>query len=205
MRDPEDATHPPDDLTERQTAALASPQRMEIVSLFGESDTLAVSDIAARIGRPATSIYHHLDVLLAASILRPAGTRPKGKRYERLYAIEDGLIRLELDPTRPGIGNQARKAMRSALRMAERDFEAALSHAETQTEGPERNLTAMRVHMRATPALRAALNEHLAAIEALLLEHGSDEPPGPADEFLSLTLVLAPLRGRAPKPEEDDR
>ena len=187
----------------QRAEAMASPLRMEIVGLFGQANELSVADIAGRIGRPATSVYHHLHVLLDAEILREAGTRPKGKRHETLYALTEGTVRLEVEPDDAVAIEHAMKAVRAGLRMAERDVAAAVTRDDVVHEGPERTLMTMRVHVRASKRLLAAINEHLLAIEELLqheAEHAPDESPD--DRFLSLTTVLAPLSGRDAKQKD---
>jgi len=188
----------------QRAEAMASPLRMELVGLFGQERELSVSDMAARMGRPATSIYHHLHVLLEAGILREAGSRPKGKRFETLYAVTDDMVRLEVEPDDPIAVEHALKAVRSGLRMAERDVGAAIERDDLAHEGPERNLVTMRVHVRASRRLLAAINEHLFAIEDLL-RAASENPPDESDDdqFLSLTTVLAPLTGRDPTRKDD--
>ena len=93
--------------------------------------------------------------------------------------------------------DHAVKTMASAFRMAERDFEAALKNGENLTQGPERNLFAIRIHMRTSPRLLAKINKHLQAIEDLLTSEMSRKTdPTPDDQHLSLTIALLPLKGR---------
>lgn len=188
----------------RRAEAMASPLRMELVGLFGQARELSVSDMATRMGRPATSIYHHLHILLEAGILREVGTRPKGKRFEMLYSVTEDLVRLDVEPDDPIAVAHALKAVRAGLRMAERDLAAALERDDLTHEGPARNLMTMRVHVRSPEQLLASINEHLFAIESLL-RAASENPPDESadDQFLSLTMVLAPLAGRDPARKDD--
>jgi predicted ArsR family transcriptional regulator len=169
--------------------------RLELLGLFTESDPLSIADMATRLGRPATSLYHHVQVLEDAGVLRRAGTRPKGKRFETLFELIENRLELAVDPDDGDTAQQAGRTMAAALRMAERDFMAALDRDDILTDGPQRNLTGLRTHMRLSPDLLAQLNERLRAIEELLQTAAGGEP-GPDDQFISLTLLLAPLRGR---------
>lgn len=179
--------------------ALASPFRLELLGLFAGESGLSVSDMARLTGRPATSLYHHLRVLEEAGILAESGTRPKGKRFESVYEVVESRLELELEAGDPQSGNELVRTMRSALRMAERDFVAAIEREDLVDEGPARNCVGLRMHVRASPEFLAALNERLLAIDALLAGHAHQEP-GPEDQFISLTYALLPLRGRSVDP-----
>lgn len=180
-----------------QAEALASPIRLEILGLFAGAERLAVSEMAARMGRPATSIYHHVHVLLEADILREDGTRPKGKRYETLYAPVEDMVTVAVDRENPIALDHVIKAVKSGLRMAERDVIAAVMRDDLCFEGPERNLITFRAHVRASKELLAKINEHFDAIQSLLFDAAAAPPEeSPDDQFLSLTTVIAPLSGR---------
>jgi DNA-binding transcriptional ArsR family regulator len=180
------------DTSPASMAALASPQRLELIGLFVDADRLSIADMAARVGRPATSLYHHVAVLEEAGVVKRAGTRPKGKRFETLYELTRPIVDVDVDDK-----DTLRRAMTAALRMAERDFAEAIERDDVVTEGPERQLQGYRVHVRASGDVLARLNERLQAVEDLFRELATqDTDPGPDDEFVSLTVLLAPLRGR---------
>jgi len=178
-------------------SALASPLRLELVGLFTESSGLSISDMAARLGRPATSLYHHVQVLEDAGVLQRVGTRPKGKRFETVYEVARALVELDVEGADPEAVAHARQVMSAALRMADRDFAAAIERADLHEDGPRRNMLGMRIHLRASGEVLARLNERLDAVLELISELTAvDQEPGPDDRFVSLTMLLAPLRGR---------
>lgn len=180
-----------------QQSALASPLRLEILGLFTTPDSLAISDMAKLMGRPAGSLYHHVGILEKVGFLKRTGSRPKGKRHEALF--RPTASRMELDAENMGEDSVqlAVKTIGSAFRMAERDLEAALTSGNFNKEGPDRNLFAGRLHMRVSPKVLAKLNKHLQGIEDLLTAELSKEPkPRPDDQHLSLTMALLPLKGR---------
>ena len=172
--------------------------RLELVGLYTEDRPLSVAEMAARLGRPATSLYHHVQVLEDAGVLRRAGTRPKGKRFETLYELTESRIELEVDQSDESALRHAGQAMSAALRMAERDFIAALGRDDIRTDGPGRNLTGLRTHMRLSPDALVRLNRRLQAVEDLLLEIAAESDQlGSDDQFVSFTFLLTPLRGRS--------
>lgn len=197
--------HGPPRPSDERLAALASPLRLELVGQFTDPGPLSISDLAARTGRPATSLYHHVRILEEAGILLPAGTRPKGKRFETVYRLAENSMELGVETDDAAAVAQACKAMATSLRMAERDFRAAFARDDLCAEGSGRNILSLRVHMRASPDVLAELNGHLESIRKLMLTHAeADDATGPDDQFLSLTLALAPLRGRRLDPDTHD-
>lgn len=182
-----------------QRSALASPLRLEILGLFTKQDPLAISDMAALMGRSAGSLYHHVGLLEKAGLLKRSGTRPKGKRHEALFLPSATRIQMEAHPADGTGPDLVVKTMAAAFRMAERDLEAGLRNRTCRTEGPDRNLYATRMHMRLSPQALGKLNKKLQAIEDLLAAEGARDPqPSPDDHHLSLTLALLPLKGRDP-------
>jgi predicted transcriptional regulator len=188
-------------------AALSSPFRLELVGLFGEQEQLSVSDMAARTGRPATSLYHHLKVLEDAGVVRAAGTRPKGKRFETVYEVAESVLALAHDPEDPVSRSEIARAVQTTFRNVSRDFIAALDRDDLQQEGSARNIFNLHLHARLSPRQLADLNEWLKVFEEKMLEEAKKPlESGPDDQFLSFTIALAPIRGRrpGPTPEKED-
>jgi DNA-binding transcriptional ArsR family regulator len=186
--------------TPAQRSALASPLRLEIIGLFAEPGALSIADMARRMGRPAGSLYHHVGVLEKAGLLQRAGTRPKGKRHEALFRPAGQRIALKVEPGNEQDIDHAVRTLSASFRMTVRDLEAALRNPNTVRTGPDRDLSAARIHFRATPATLRKLNDHLQAIEDLLRR----ETDGTAGRHYSLTLALLPLRGRSGGSSEEE-
>lgn len=186
--------------TRAQRAALTSPIRLEILGLFTGTGPLSISDMAHRMGRPAGSLYHHVGLLERAGILRRAGTRPKGKRFETMFEPVAERFSFDAGEGDAEVDAQAVQAVRAGFRMTLRDFEAALEDGANVQEGPDRNLLVARIHLAASPGLLAKLNAHFDALNEILAEESERKSePGPGDQHLSLTLALLPLRDRGAK------
>lgn len=184
-------------LTRDQREVLASPLRIEIVGMFSYRDELSIADMAERMGVRAGSLYHHVGLLEKVGLLRRTGERRKGKRDEALF----GLVHRYLEvPLEPEDGEDTRRTVAAAFRMAERDFAHALGRDDIRTEGPDRNLIATRAHVRASPRLLARINKHIDAILDVLEKEQAKQPkrPHPEGRHVSLTLALLPMRGRNP-------
>jgi len=175
-----------------QRKALLSPLRLEIIGQFTDPEGLTISDIAKRMGRPAASLYYHFGILEKVGLLKKIGTRPGVKRHEAVY--EPVATRIEFPASKVG---DAVEAMASAFRMAERDLDEAMRGGKASTEGKYRDLTGGRMHFRTDRKTLAEVNKHLVAIEKILTAAAQRKKvPPEADQYLSLTFLLAPLKGR---------
>jgi AcrR family transcriptional regulator len=182
---------------EDQRRALGSPLRLELIGLFTDRRPLSVAEIAARMGRSATSIHYHVRLLEECGLLVRVGERPAGKRSETLFRPVAEMLVLDRSDASDETGREHLLAtMRAAFRMAERDMRAALENPETRTRGAQRNLFAARVHFRMSKAELAELNRHLRGIERFLGKIQKDTRPSTDDVFMSLTLALMPLPDR---------
>ncbi|GAP67204.1 hypothetical protein MBSD_n2520 [Mizugakiibacter sediminis] len=175
----------------REVELLASPIRQEIVdtleALGGEAPVAA---IAAQLGRPADGLYYHLRLLAAGGLLDELPTDGDGRRYR----TRSGGARLRLR-YRPGATANARAVARVAagmLRIAGRDFGAALGDPAVAVEGPRRALWASRTKGWVGAAELEEINRLLLRLGELLRR-----PRAPRrDRLLSLTWVLAPVAAR---------
>ncbi len=178
-----------------QRKALASSLRLEILGQFNGMSPLTVAEIAARMGRPATAVYYHVHRLEEVGLLVQAGTRPGPKRDEILY--QPVAEEFDLTPIRGDDEHVADAvvSLAAAHRMAVGDLKAALESHEARYEGPDRNLLAFRLHARLTPSQRAQANTLLDELFDIFHVE-TDQPENSGNEFCSLTVALAPLRGR---------
>jgi len=179
----------------RQRKALASPLRQEILSRWTDGEPRTVADIADVMGRPATAIYYHVHRLEDVGLLERVGVRPGPKRDEILY--RPVAKQFDLTPA-PGDREQvadAVVALNAAHRMALRDLQAALESGNVRFEGSDRNLLAFRLHARLPRARRARANALLDELLAIFQAAPASAKAAGA-EYCSLTVALAPLRGR---------
>ena len=181
-----------------QRKALASPLRQEILGRWTDGEPRTVADIAAVMGRPATAIYYHMHQLEKVGLLIRAGSRPGPKRDEILY--KPVAKEFDLTPT-PGDPEQiadAMAALTTANRMALGDLKASFESGEDRFDGPDRSILAFRLHARLTDEKKARANALLDELLTLFQDESSTDKVADA-EFFSLTVALAPLRGRDQK------
>lgn len=182
---------PPLELTPAQLRALTSGVRVEIVALLSQEGARSAREIAQWFGRPVTGIYHHIEQLERAGLIRVAATRPGRRRPEKLYAlVAQQMSSRTAARSKPGRTALAKVARRFLLGAA-RSVDAALSGDEAVTEGPGRDTTVRRVQVRLS---RTALAELNAEIDALLARAQSQG--GATGKGIELTFALAPSRVR---------
>ncbi len=176
-----------------QQKALVSPVRQEILGHFCARDALSIGELATLMGRPATALYYHVGLLERTGILNRVGERPSGKRMEALFAAAAERFEMPgIDGTDP---EDAVRTAKTALRMGLRDFSAGMKSGTARDEGPSRNLLAFRMQGRVSKDRLERVNALIDELLAVVTESAADCGPG-GGEFISLTTILAPLKGR---------
>lgn len=187
--------------TPAQRKALASPVRQEILGHFAGASSLSVTELAARMGRPATALYYHVSQLEELGFLEMAGERRKGKRHEHLY--RPTAERFEIAPPSTAAAHEdAVRAIEVAQRMTLADMRDALESGEAREEGPDRNLVAFRLQGQLDRETLATINEHIDGILDVASNACRDARSSEGAEFVSITLALMPLKGRTPRRSE---
>lgn len=103
------ADNPPDyELADRmaltmpaQVKAIGHPLRTTILQLLHER-AATVSELAAAVGRPKSTVAHHVDVLTRNGLLRVVGTRRVRAIEERFYGRTARLFYVAAEPSRAG-------------------------------------------------------------------------------------------------------
>jgi DNA-binding transcriptional ArsR family regulator len=177
---------------------LAYPLRQELVdTLEACGGEASAGELAEQLGRPADGLYYHLRLLAAAGLIAelPAPRRGAGGRAERRYRIAvpgRGPLRLAYAPRQRRRTAAIEKLVSGMLRIAGRDFAAALADPEVVVEGPARELWAARRKGWLSDAELVELAALLARAAALL-----DRPrTARRRRLVSLCFVMAPVRPR---------
>jgi predicted transcriptional regulator len=171
-----------------QLAALASPLRLELIGALGTHGPASIRELAAQLDRPADGLYHHVRTLLKAGIVVERARRKVGRRVEVVYEIAAPRIAGRLDPSSPQSKAAAIRAGTAAVRLAAREFKAAIeSDAVIVTNGLA-NTRASRQRTWLTDQGLARLHRLFGQIERLLVKENEQK----RGRLHSLTLVLAP-------------
>ncbi len=174
-------------LSQVQLESLTSPIRLAIVQRLEVDRAATAGELARRMGRAVTSLYHHLKQLEDVGLLRVVEERQTARRPEAVYAlVADYLSSAEAVKTAAGRRTYGRAALRVADAGA-RAFSAAVTQAAPRFEGEQRNTLVRFYGLRANPEKLARLNSLLAELDETAA-HPSDD----GDEIL-LTLLLSPM------------
>ncbi len=117
-----------------QLRALADPLRLTLLDLALER-AATVKEFAAAVGRPHSTVAHHVDVLVNARLLRVVRTRRVRAIEERYYGriartIYVGAVTRPADqPLAAGLNRLSTAAAESAAAHRDDDLRALLHHA----------------------------------------------------------------------------
>jgi len=174
-------------LTQIQLESLTSPIRLAIVQRLEVDREATARELARRMGRPVTSLYHHLKQLEEVGVLRIVGRRKGARRPEAVYAmVADYLSSAEAVKTPKGRKTYSRAAARVAEAGA-RAFSAAVARGRPRFDGDQRNAMVRYFVLRADRKKMARLNTLLNALEDAAA-HSCEE----GDE-IQLTILLSAL------------
>jgi DNA-binding transcriptional ArsR family regulator len=173
----------------REIALLAAPARQELVdtleALGGEA---SVATLGAQLGRPADGLYYHLRLLVKAGLLEELPDSGDGRRY-RIRADQGARLQLRYRSGRNAGAAAVEKVGASMLRIASRDFAAALKRGDVPTEGAQREIIASRTKGWVDARDLAEINSLLARAQQLLHKPRAKG----RDKLIALTVMLAPL------------
>ena len=178
-------------LSQIQLDSLSSPIRLAIIQRLEIDKQATAHELAQKMGRSVTSLYHHLKQLEEVGLLYVASERPGVRRPEAVYAMAVGRLSSANAVKTP----QGRKTYgRTGARIADagaRAFTAAVTQGRPRFEGEERNTAAKHYVLRADKEKLAELNRLLAELgEAAVLSCESGEE-------IQLTILLSPLNPKA--------
>jgi hypothetical protein len=193
-----------------QWDAITSPVRLELIYDLHIGGPLSIAEMAARLDRPADSLYHHVRKLLAAGVFVEAGTRRVGKQTETVYDFVADRLLFDFDPKTGRNGARWKALGQMVLRKTDRAMCEAIDHAGLTIEGPEKDIWSRMDTAWLTPAELTAVNEHLVAVERIFAasrakrnpivggdavvpsSEGTSRPPGAESKLFYLSLFMMP-------------
>jgi DNA-binding transcriptional ArsR family regulator len=164
--------------TPEQLKALSDPLRQRLVELFARGMT--IKQAAAALGAKPTRLYHHVDQLLAAGLIRVAREEKVRAVIERTF--EAAARRFVVSPSAFG-GEGGRAGARE--RIARAYVEELLAAAEDE----EGAIRIMRTRLRLGQAGRERLEREIARLLPEL-----EDPDAPFVELLMLSARQEPSR-----------
>jgi DNA-binding transcriptional ArsR family regulator len=178
----------------RRVRALESPVRQEIVDAVAGAGAGTIAQIGEWVGRRPDTLYYHIRALVRVGLLERVGRRRAGKRFGAVYDVPGRPVRMSLGGE-AGPEDLAR-VLRSALRLADRDFRRALRSGEGRTTGESRNIWGGRFRGRVRAADLPRVGRLIDELTGLLQRGGGSESGG----VHTMTLVFTPVPARTGRP-----
>ena len=173
-----------------QLRVLASPLRQEILDLLARTGDAHVSEIASLLGRPADSLYYHLRALERVGLVRSSRARRNGTRGEMQFRAAHRVPTLLHDATPRGNTPAVASIVASMLRLGIRDFRNAAASDGVRTQGPRRELWALRVTGWLDPDQIAGINRQIQGLQEAVSR------PRSRGKLYAVAVLLTPLTHR---------
>jgi len=169
---------------------LIAPVRAEIIETLRMLGPCGIADVARQLDRPADSLYRHFEKIVATGVVVETGTRPTGKRVERVYdLIADDLGARFKGASSRAVNDAYLTTANTVLKMSARTFRDAAAAGELVGLGFDKpcSTRAFFEHVWLTPADFEALNTLFGKLNAFL----NSKKTRTADTRLHLVSVLA--------------
>ena len=155
-------------LDRKQIECLASAPRAEILDWLCSSGPQSISDLARALNRSAPSLYHHIELMREAGLVREAGRRPVYRKSEKLYSVPSRRMRLKRALVEGEHDDLMQTIVTALTRQFDKDFRNGLANGRARRSGRYRDLGYFRFVGRPSKQGLARINEHLEAIAEIL-------------------------------------
>ena len=170
-----------------QIRCLAGARRYDILARLQVAGALSVRELADWLGAKPSALYHHIQQLLDADLIRTDGHRVVNRRREQLYSARSPRMSISRDLKRAAVRESLTEVAAAFSRQAERDFRRGFAENGVEASGPGRALGFGRAFGRPNA-------ERLKRINALLDEAVTlmAQDDGEAGSALVLNWALTP-------------
>jgi DNA-binding transcriptional ArsR family regulator len=164
--------------------------RREIIAALANDSNLSARELAARLSRPVTGLYRHLNLLLEAGLIRGAGQRLGQKRPETLFSLTFATFSaIEATQTPEGRAAMAQAAARYAAATT-RKFARAIEAGAARFSGSETNtgfaVTDLQLDRAGLAKLHRLLRQFVVQARKLRV------PEQEGVETVTVTILFAP-------------
>ena len=189
----------------QQIRALAHPLRLRILGLLAR-EPRTTKQVAELLGENHTKLYHHVQELERAKVIRLTETRQKRGTVEKYYQATAALFRAApslLSPARTAAEKPSEiEAMLNALLDAARADVLAFAQRDGLQQGSRKGLIAARLLLKGSrvKALKAVRRQISRSINALIAQESKERARkrrAKQDDkrTLALTILLLPTDG----------
>lgn len=189
----------------QQIRALAHPLRLRILGLLAR-EPRTTKQVAELLGENHTKLYHHVQELERAKVIRLTETRQKRGTVEKYYQATAALFRAApslLSPARTAAEKPSEiEAMLNALLDAARADVLAFAQRDGLQQGSRKGLIGARLLLKGSrvKALKAVRRQISRSISALIAQESKERARkrrAKQDDkrMLALTILLLPTDG----------
>lgn len=171
-----------------QLACLASSRRQAVLDLVATFGPMSVTELSRLSRLRRTTLYQHIDKLLDAGLVLPAGMRGEGAKAEQLYSTPARRMRLARALADDANAVPVGKIAGAMLRQAQRDIDSGMISERKQVTGPRTNLLFHRLAGAPPPEKLEEINRKIDELKSLLMDSGpaSGTP-------IAITIAMAPV------------
>lgn len=169
---------------------LIAPVRAEIIETLRMLGPCGIADVARQLDRPADSLYRHFEKIVATGVVVETGSRPTGRRTERVYdLVADDLGTRFKGASARAVNDAYLTTASTILKMTARTFRDAAAAGELVGLGLDKpcNTRAFFEHVWLTPADFDELNAIFRHLNGFL----NSKKTRSADTRLHVVSVLA--------------
>src|SRR5689334_8635692 len=179
----------------RQLRAVASPVRQEILDLLARGGPMTAAELGRLLRRPADGLYYHLRALRNVGLIAEELAASANGRSEARFRTVAREPALRHDPSPKGNTKEITAIVASMLRLGGRDFRVAAANPSVRTEGPRRELWALRAVGWLSPDDLGGVNAKMQALRDAVARRPS------GGQLYGVTILLTPLSHRGRKPQ----
>ncbi len=134
---------------------LTSPVRVQITQIMAEKGECSVGELALVMGREPETLYYHIRALLKVGLIVECGARATVRHDEAIYCLRAEQIWLDRERRDEEFLALKAKALRTSLRLFEREMVASLPMPETTLEDDEPSFRMRTSRLRLSAEQRA--------------------------------------------------
>jgi DNA-binding transcriptional ArsR family regulator len=178
----------------QELRALAHPLRLRLLEEFAGAPRTTMQ-VAAAMGEPPTRLYHHVNALERAGILRLARTRQVRGTTEKYFEVAKKSFGVVPGSKVTGsIRGPLRSVAHAMFEQARDDLMKAI--ADSPKQDPELAPVALRMILKLSPAQIASVRGKLVALLSQIQKECKGQPRSPDALRWALTVAFAP-RGKS--------
>lgn len=185
-------SHTPADIFWLETAehfdVLSDSTRLELIELLLRPHSVA--ELAEQMRVPRTRLYHHVNQLEEAGMIRVVDTRPAGAKTEKIYQVAAYSFQPSPEYLKSAVPREKAQAMLASIFGAtEADFVRSVEEGAVVLEDQR---GARRVHLRRGLLFldEARLHDFISDLEAVYEKYDTDDPGEPLpDDVKAIATV----------------